>query len=66
MENVPKHAMNLICRKDDNWKLSRGAYAFILIGLLLLLGAIAAIIVIIKPWTVIKCEYGICLLLFWF
>lgn len=38
--------------KDDNWKLSRGAYAFIFIGLLLLLGAISAIIVTVKPWTI--------------
>ncbi|PHT97406.1 Calpain-type cysteine protease DEK1 [Capsicum chinense] len=35
--------------KDDNWKLSRGAYMFIIIGLLLLIGAISAIIVTIKP-----------------
>lgn len=41
-----------IFRKDDNWKLSRGAYMFIIIGLLLLLGAISAIIVTIKPWAV--------------
>ncbi|KAM3267067.1 hypothetical protein P3L10_004062 [Capsicum annuum] len=33
--------------KDDNWKLSRGAYMFIL-----LLGAISAIIVTIKPWAI--------------
>ncbi|PHU01662.1 hypothetical protein BC332_31449 [Capsicum chinense] len=39
-------------RKDDNWKLSRGAYIFIIIGLLLLLGAISAIIVTIKPWAI--------------
>lgn len=39
--------------KDDNWKLSRGAYMFIIIGLLLLLGAISAIIVTIKPWMVL-------------
>ncbi|XP_047260918.1 calpain-type cysteine protease ADL1 [Capsicum annuum] len=38
--------------KDDNWKLSRGAYMFIIIVLLLLLGAISAIIVTIKPWTI--------------
>ncbi|PHT33232.1 Calpain-type cysteine protease DEK1 [Capsicum baccatum] len=38
--------------KDDNWKLSRGAYMFIIIGLLLLLGAISAIIVTIKPWEI--------------
>ncbi|KAM3271158.1 hypothetical protein P3S67_029361 [Capsicum chacoense] len=39
--------------KDDNWKLSRGAYMFIIIVLLLLLGAISAIIVTIKPWAVL-------------
>ncbi|MFS8005870.1 putative calpain-3 protein [Helianthus anomalus] len=38
--------------KDDNWRLSRGAYVFIIIGLLLLLSAISAVIVIIKPWTI--------------
>ncbi|CAA2986458.1 calpain-type cysteine protease DEK1 [Olea europaea subsp. europaea] len=38
--------------KDDNWKLSRGAYVFIIIGLLLLFGAISAIIVTIQPWTI--------------
>ncbi|PHT96888.1 Calpain-type cysteine protease DEK1 [Capsicum chinense] len=38
--------------KDDNWKLSRGAYMFIIIGVLLLLGAISAIIVTIKPWAI--------------
>ncbi|PHT25971.1 Calpain-type cysteine protease DEK1 [Capsicum baccatum] len=37
--------------KDDNWKLSQGAYMFIIIGLLLFLGAISAIIVTIKPWA---------------
>ncbi|PHT26975.1 Calpain-type cysteine protease DEK1 [Capsicum baccatum] len=31
--------------KDDNWKLSRGSYMFIIIGLLLSLGAISAIII---------------------
>ncbi|KVH90878.1 Concanavalin A-like lectin/glucanase superfamily [Cynara cardunculus var. scolymus] len=38
--------------KDDNWRLSRGAYVFVIIGLLLLLSAISAIIVIIEPWTI--------------
>ncbi|XP_051113651.1 calpain-type cysteine protease DEK1 [Andrographis paniculata] len=38
--------------KDDNWKLSRGAYIFIVIGLVLLLSAISAITVIIDPWTI--------------
>ncbi|XP_042517382.1 calpain-type cysteine protease DEK1-like [Macadamia integrifolia] len=38
--------------KDDDWKLSRGIYVFVGIGLLLLLGAIAAVIVIVKPWTI--------------
>lgn len=46
------HIICTIFRKDDNWKLSRGAYMFIIIGLLLLLGAISAIIVTIKPWAV--------------
>ncbi|KAK6163781.1 hypothetical protein DH2020_000645 [Rehmannia glutinosa] len=38
--------------KDDYWKLSRGAYIFIIIGLVLLLGAISAITVTIEPWTI--------------
>ncbi|XP_024032017.1 calpain-type cysteine protease DEK1 isoform X2 [Morus notabilis] len=38
--------------KDDNWKLSRGVYIFVTIGLLLLLGAISAVIVVIEPWTI--------------
>ncbi|XP_073105600.1 calpain-type cysteine protease ADL1 isoform X2 [Elaeis guineensis] len=38
--------------KDDDWKLSRGVYVFVGIGILLLLGAISAIIVMIRPWTV--------------
>ncbi|GLT26977.1 hypothetical protein SLA2020_020110 [Shorea laevis] len=38
--------------KDDNWRLSRGVYVFIIIGLLPLLGAISAVIVVIKPWTI--------------
>ncbi|KAI3461898.1 hypothetical protein Pfo_018561 [Paulownia fortunei] len=38
--------------KDDNWKLSRGAYIFIIIGLVLLLGAISAITITIQPWTI--------------
>ncbi|KAL0369361.1 UNVERIFIED_CONTAM: Calpain-type cysteine protease DEK1 [Sesamum angustifolium] len=38
--------------KDDNWKISRGAYIFIIIGLVLLLGAISAITLIIEPWTI--------------
>ncbi|XVF19144.1 hypothetical protein REPUB_Repub11eG0083700 [Reevesia pubescens] len=38
--------------KDDGWKLSRGVYVFVTIGLLLLLGAISAVIVVIKPWTI--------------
>ncbi|KAJ1405412.1 Peptidase C2, calpain, catalytic domain [Sesbania bispinosa] len=39
--------------KDDDWKLSRGVYIFVTIGLLLLLGAISALIVVVKPWTVL-------------
>ncbi|XP_047318032.1 calpain-type cysteine protease DEK1-like isoform X2 [Impatiens glandulifera] len=38
--------------KDDNWKLSRGVYVFVTVGILLLLGAISAVIVIVEPWTV--------------
>ncbi|KAL6976809.1 Calpain-type cysteine protease dek1 [Sarracenia purpurea var. burkii] len=38
--------------KDENWKLSRGVYVFIIIGLLLLLCAISAVIIIVKPWTI--------------
>nr|GEY59140.1 calpain-type cysteine protease DEK1 [Tanacetum cinerariifolium] len=38
--------------KDDNWRLSRGAYVFVIIGLLLLLSAISAVIVVIQPWTI--------------
>ncbi|KAK1309862.1 hypothetical protein QJS10_CPA08g01351 [Acorus calamus] len=38
--------------KDDDWKLSRGVYVFVGIGFLLLLGAISAVITIIRPWTV--------------
>uniref|UniRef100_A0A803QA81 Protein DEFECTIVE KERNEL 1 n=1 Tax=Cannabis sativa TaxID=3483 RepID=A0A803QA81_CANSA len=38
--------------KDDNWRLSRVVYIFVTLGLLLLLGAIAAVTVVIKPWTI--------------
>ncbi|KAE8036931.1 hypothetical protein FH972_009562 [Carpinus fangiana] len=38
--------------KDDDWRLSRGVYTFVTIGLLLLLGAISAVIVVVKPWTI--------------
>ncbi|XP_057954854.1 calpain-type cysteine protease DEK1 [Malania oleifera] len=38
--------------KDDDWKLSQGVHVFVIIGLLLLLGAISAVIVIVKPWTI--------------
>ncbi|KAG5566156.1 hypothetical protein RHGRI_001930 [Rhododendron griersonianum] len=38
--------------KDDNWKLSRGVSVFLIIGLLLLLSAISAVIIIVKPWTI--------------
>ncbi|XP_068636405.1 calpain-type cysteine protease DEK1-like isoform X1 [Aristolochia californica] len=38
--------------KDDDWRLSHGVYVFVGIGLLLLLGAISAVIVIVKPWTI--------------
>ncbi|KAM7528639.1 hypothetical protein LguiB_032049 [Lonicera macranthoides] len=42
----------LVKWKDDDWKLSRGVYVFIVMGLLLLLSAISAVIVIVKPWTI--------------
>lgn len=45
-------------RKDDNWKLSRGVSVFLIIGLLLLLSAISAVIIIVKPWTVSKACYN--------
>ncbi|XP_042465852.1 calpain-type cysteine protease ADL1-like, partial [Zingiber officinale] len=38
--------------KDDDWKLSRGVYAFIGIGFTLLLGALSALTVMVAPWTV--------------
>lgn len=38
--------------KDDGWKLSRGVYVFVSIGLLLLLGAISAVIIVITPWMI--------------
>ncbi|KAK9692429.1 hypothetical protein RND81_09G263800 [Saponaria officinalis] len=38
--------------KDDEWRLSRGVYVFTGMGLFLLLCAISAIIVTVKPWTV--------------
>jgi hypothetical protein len=41
----------VLCRKDDCWILSRGVYVFFSIGLLLLFGAIAAVIAV-KPWTI--------------
>lgn len=38
--------------KDDCWILSRGVYVFVSIGLLLLFGAISAVIIVVKPWTI--------------
>lgn len=38
--------------KDEGWQLSRGVYAFLGFGLLLLLGAISAVIATIHPWMV--------------
>lgn len=38
--------------KDDDWRLSRGVYVFVTIGLLLLLCAISSVIVVIEPWTI--------------
>lgn len=40
------------CRKDEGWQLSRGVYACVGVGLLLLLGAISAVIATINPWMV--------------
>lgn len=51
--------MEMIFRKDDNWRLSRGAYVFVIIGLLLLLSAITAVIIIVDPWTVILQDFYI-------
>ncbi|XP_010552284.1 PREDICTED: calpain-type cysteine protease DEK1 [Tarenaya hassleriana] len=42
----------LIKWRDDGWILSRGVYVFVSTGLLLLFGAISAVIVVIKPWTI--------------
>ncbi|KAL1803034.1 calpain-type cysteine protease DEK1 isoform X1 [Daucus carota subsp. sativus] len=42
----------LVKWKDDDWKLSRGVFVFVVIGLLLLLGGISAVTVIITPWTI--------------
>ncbi|KAK4492216.1 hypothetical protein RD792_003016 [Penstemon davidsonii] len=52
MPAVLSLSSGLLKWKDDNWKLSQGAYIFIIIGLVLLLGAISAITVIIEPWTI--------------
>ncbi|XP_020572133.1 calpain-type cysteine protease ADL1 isoform X2 [Phalaenopsis equestris] len=38
--------------KDDDWKLSTGVYLFLAIGFSLLLGAMSAVITVIRPWTV--------------
>lgn len=48
-----------ISRKDDDWKLSRGVYTFVIIGLLLLLGAISSLIVVVKPWTVSATQFRV-------
>ncbi|KAG6548076.1 hypothetical protein Mapa_010510 [Marchantia paleacea] len=45
--------------KDEGWQLSRGVYACLGVGLLLLLGAISAVIAMIDPWMV-----GVAFLLF--
>lgn len=51
--------------KDDGWRISRGVYLFIGMGMLLLLGAISAIIVTIRPWTVgVACLLVILFLVF--
>ncbi|KAL2644549.1 hypothetical protein R1flu_012136 [Riccia fluitans] len=45
--------------KDEGWKLSRGVYTCLGVGLMLLLGAISAVIAMIDPWMV-----GVAFLLF--
>eukprot|EP00250_Pteridium_aquilinum_P020316 c24782_g3_i2 orf=517-6945(-) len=49
-------ALSLCCGlykwKDEGWQLSRGVYTFLGFGLLLLLGAISAVIATINPWMV--------------
>uniref|UniRef100_A0A0E0NJY1 Protein DEFECTIVE KERNEL 1 n=1 Tax=Oryza rufipogon TaxID=4529 RepID=A0A0E0NJY1_ORYRU len=51
--------------KDDDWKISRGVYLFVGMGVLLLLGAISAVIVTIRPWTVgVACLLVILFLVF--
>ncbi|KAK8446135.1 hypothetical protein SEVIR_9G438700v4 [Setaria viridis] len=51
--------------KDDDWKISRGVYLFISMGMLLLFGAVAAVIVTIRPWTVgVACLLAILFLVF--
>ncbi|BFI07497.1 calpain-type cysteine protease DEK1 [Marchantia polymorpha subsp. ruderalis] len=45
--------------KDEGWQLSRGVYACVGVGLLLLLGAISAVIATINPWMI-----GVAFLLF--
>ncbi|EFJ08518.1 hypothetical protein SELMODRAFT_236021 [Selaginella moellendorffii] len=45
--------------KDEGWHLSKGVYIFVGIGLILLLGAISAVIATINPWMV-----GVAFLLF--
>lgn len=52
-------------RKDDNWNLSRGVYIFVTLGLLLLLGAISAVTLVIKPWTVRETCSILLFLSFW-
>lgn len=51
--------------KDDDWKISRGVYLFVGMGMLLLFGAVAAVIVTIRPWTVgVACLVAILFLVF--
>jgi len=41
----------------NDWKLSRGVYIFVLIGLVLLLGVISSLIVVVKPWTISAIQF---------
>jgi hypothetical protein len=41
-----------LARKDDGWQLTRGLKLFVVFGLVLLLGAISAVIATINPWMV--------------
>ncbi|XP_072998652.1 calpain-type cysteine protease ADL1 [Typha latifolia] len=59
--------------KDDDWKLSHGVFVFVGIGIVLLFGAISAIITIVRPWTVgvafllviLLLVFAICVIHYW-